>query len=232
LAVPVLYFVLGSVRRNALDPIRTDTEKLISSFTNGDPSNDNANGTQYEQDILSNQLRHGGDIAGLVDSLDYLQGMGIKGIYVAGSPFMNQPWSADSYSPLDLTILDHHFGTIQEWRDAVQEVHRRGMYIIVENTFGTMGDLIGFRGFLNATTPFTLREHQALWKSDQRYWDFNISNHYNKSCNYPRFWNETGYRIDKRYTDQMVGCYDSDFDQYGDTEAFGVHPDFQRQLSK
>jgi alpha-1,3-glucan synthase len=28
------------------------------------------------------------------------------------------------------------------------------------------------------------------------------------------------------------GCYESDFDQYGDMEAFGVHPDWQRQLSK
>jgi alpha-1,3-glucan synthase len=27
-------------------------------------------------------------------------------------------------------------------------------------------------------------------------------------------------------------CYNSDFDQYGDMEAFGVHPDWQRQLSK
>lgn len=29
-----------------------------------------------------------------------------------------------------------------------------------------------------------------------------------------------------------MGCYDSDFDQYGDVEAFGVFPDWERQLSK
>ena len=45
---------------------------------NGDPTNDDANGTQYEQDITQTSLRHGGDIKGLQDSLDYLQGMGIK----------------------------------------------------------------------------------------------------------------------------------------------------------
>jgi alpha-1,3-glucan synthase len=45
---------------------------------NGDPSNDNINGTQFEVDPLSNQLRAGGDITGLFDTLDYLQGMGIK----------------------------------------------------------------------------------------------------------------------------------------------------------
>lgn len=51
---------------------------MLDRFVNGNPSNDNANGTQYEHDITQTQLRHGGDIRGLEDSLDYLQGMGIK----------------------------------------------------------------------------------------------------------------------------------------------------------
>lgn len=51
---------------------------FLDRFVNGDPSNDNANGTLFEHDPMANQLRHGGDVAGLVDSLDYLQGMGIK----------------------------------------------------------------------------------------------------------------------------------------------------------
>jgi len=51
---------------------------FLDRFVNGDPSNDNANGTAFEVDILSTQLRAGGDISGLVDTLDYLQGLGIK----------------------------------------------------------------------------------------------------------------------------------------------------------
>lgn len=51
---------------------------FLDRFVNGDPSNDDVNGTLFEQDILSTQFRHGGDILGLVDTLDYLQGMGIK----------------------------------------------------------------------------------------------------------------------------------------------------------
>lgn len=195
----------------------------IDSFVNGDPSNDNINGTVFEQDVLSNQYRHGGDVAGLSDSLDYLQGMGIKGLYVAGSPFLNQPWTADSYSPLDLTILDHHFGTIEEWRTAIADIHRRGMYIVLDNTFGTLGDLLGFQGYLNTTTPFTLKEHEVAWKSERRYLDFDIKNEYLDECDYPRFWNETGYRIDKEYTDQMKGCYNSDVDHYGKSR-FGCPP--------
>ena len=51
---------------------------FLDRFVNGDPTNDNSNGTLFEHDLNSNQMRHGGDVVGLVDTLDYLQGMGIK----------------------------------------------------------------------------------------------------------------------------------------------------------
>jgi alpha-1,3-glucan synthase len=51
---------------------------FLDKFANGDPSNDNINGTVFEHDLSSNQMRHGGDVVGLIDTLDYLQGMGIK----------------------------------------------------------------------------------------------------------------------------------------------------------
>jgi alpha-1,3-glucan synthase len=51
---------------------------FLDRFVNGDPTNDNINGTAFEHDINSNQMRHGGDLEGLVDTLDYLRGMGIK----------------------------------------------------------------------------------------------------------------------------------------------------------
>lgn len=51
---------------------------MLDRFVNGNPSNDDANGTQFEFDHTQTQLRYGGDIQGLMDSLDYLQGMGIK----------------------------------------------------------------------------------------------------------------------------------------------------------
>ena len=95
-----------------------------------------------------------------------------------------------------------------------------------------MGDLIGFKGYLNTTTPFTVKEHEVMWKSDRQYVDFRIGNDYNETCDYPRLWNETGFPVDSYVTEQLKGCYDSDYDQYGDIEAFGVYPDWQRQLAK
>jgi alpha-1,3-glucan synthase len=155
-----------------------------------------------------------------------------QGIYIAGSPFINQPWGYDQYSPLDLTLLEEHFGDIAMWRTAINEIHARGMYVLLDNTFATLGDLIGFDGYLNTTTPFLLSEHEVTWKSDRQYLDFSFGSDYNKTCEYPRFWLETGYPVDSSVTDQMKGCFNSEFDQYGDTEAFGVFPDWRRQLSK
>lgn len=95
-----------------------------------------------------------------------------------------------------------------------------------------MGDLIGFEGYLNTSTPFVTTEHKVIWKSSRRYLDFDFNNTWKPVCNYPAFWDESGYPVSTEVTSQLTGCYDSDFDQYGDIEAFGVFPDWQRQLAK
>lgn len=89
--------------------------------------------------------------------------------------------------------------------------------------------------YLNVSAPFRLDEHELEWKLPpyapwgfDKYPDFNFTNTYNESCEYPTFWLDDGSIIDP----QKKGCYDSNFDHYGDIEAFGVFPDWQRQLAK
>ena len=165
---------------------------FLDRFVNGDPTNDDANGTAWEHDLTGTQLRHGGDVQGLQDTLDYLVGMGIRGIYLAGSPMINLPWGSDGFSPLDLTLLDPHFAKIQVWRSFIDEMHSRGMYVIFDNTMATLGDLIGFEGYLNVSTPFAFEEHNALWKGSRRYHDFDIGNTELVECDvtYPRWWGD------------------------------------------
>ena len=120
-----------------------------------------------------------------------------------------------------------------------------------------MADLIGFDGFPNQTATFSEEEHKVSWKSNITYLDFTFGNDYEDDCEYPRFWNASGHRVLKELAtgpdqnfSKLVGCYNSDFDQvqseemmlvavsrtnaaqYGDIEAFGSHPDWQRQLAK
>jgi alpha-1,3-glucan synthase len=86
------------------------------------------------------------------------------------------------YSPLDFTVLDPHFGTLAEWQNFIDEVHARGMYFMVDLTVGTMADLIGFDGFLNASAPFNIDEYEVVWKMPEyvpwnftTYADFSVS---------------------------------------------------------
>ncbi|EAW10021.1 alpha-1,3-glucan synthase Ags3 [Aspergillus clavatus NRRL 1] len=205
---------------------------FLDRIANGDPTNDDINGTAFEHVVNSNQMRHGGDLVGLIDSLDYIRGMGFKGIYFAGTGLMNLPWAYDGYSPVDTTLLDMHHGTLQDWRRTISEIHDRDMYVILDNTLATLSNLIGFQGHLNDSADFRPDEYHVEWISDRRYADFHFSNEYNESCAYPKFWYETGFPLGSGGVEKLHGCYNSDFDQYGELEAFGNFPDWQRQLTK
>jgi hypothetical protein len=189
---------------------------LLDKWMDGDPSNDDFFKTMYEYDHREVNLRNGGDAEGLINArgLDYLQGMGVRSIYIAGTYFLNMPWQADGlshsyhvdavadlflgYSAIDFTLLDPHYGTLAHWAELIDEMHRRGMYIILDFTVGTMGDFIGFKEYvlsrshfptltryshLNVSTPFNIDEYEAQWKRPtyapwgfDYYPDFNFTN--------------------------------------------------------
>ncbi|KAL2830814.1 hypothetical protein BDW59DRAFT_158254 [Aspergillus cavernicola] len=205
---------------------------FLDRISNGDPLNDDINGTAFEHVLNSNQMRHGGDLEGLIDTLDYIQGMGFKIIYFAGTYLMNLPWAYDGYSPVDTTLLDMHFGTLEDWRRTITEIHNRDMYVMVDNTLSTLSNLVGFKGHLNDSADFRAQEYEVQWVSERQYADFHFSNEYNETCDYPRFWDEQGYPLTTGGVAELKGCYNSDFDQYGELEAFGNFPDWQRQLTK
>lgn len=186
---------------------------IIDRFVNGDPTNDDANGTAWEHDATGTILRHGGDWKGILDSLDYLSGLGIRGLYLAGSPFINAPWAADSFSPFDQTLLDRHFGTLHQLREVIDAIHEKGMWVVLENTMSTMGDLLAFEGYLNASTPWSFDGHDTIYKTTRQYHDFHPNDTWIADCEYPRFWDQLGQRYDDGNTSRMVGCRAGDFDQ-------------------
>jgi alpha-1,3-glucan synthase len=183
---------------------------------------------------LGTQLRAGGDVQGIVDSLDYLYTLGIRGVYLVGSPMINLPWESDQYSAVDHTILDHHLGNISAWRSAIEAIHSKGMYVLLDNTMATMSNLLGWSDYQNSSAPWSFEEHPAMWKSERQYVDWSFDNEYLEECDvpYPRFWDEDGIRINDNYTASMVGCMDSEFDQYGDIGAFDIAPEWRKQLTK
>ncbi|KAF2795737.1 glycosyltransferase family 5 protein [Melanomma pulvis-pyrius CBS 109.77] len=206
----------------------------LDRYVDGDPTNNEANGTNFEHDWTSNQFRFGGDTKGLMNNLDYIQGMGIKAIYLSGAPFINMPWSSDGFGALDFTLLDHHHGVIDDWRALITEMHQRGMYVILDNTLGTMGDLLQWIGSENLSATFKFDEYDVRYKSSRQYLDFTIGNDDTAACKYPRMWGEDGYPINNETVLSAMEkqCKDSEFDQYGDMKGVGEVPVFETQLAK
>lgn len=98
------------------------------------------------------------------------------------------------------------------------------MYAIMENTIGTMGDLLAFKGWENETTPFNPLEYDVLWKTSRRYLDFEVDNDVLEDCQYPTFYDDNGYAVNASVMASFEGkCRKSDFDQYGDMK--GVYVD-------
>jgi hypothetical protein len=75
-----------------------------------------------------------------------------------------------------------------------------------------MGDLLGFEGFLNVSTPFDAHEHNFVWKDTRRYHDFAPGDDWIPKCDYPRFWDAQGHLVTNT-SHLLVGCRDSEFDQ-------------------
>ena len=135
------------------------------------------------------------------------------------------PWASDGFGALDFTLLDHHHGKIEDWRNLITEMHRRGMYVVLDNTLGTMGDLIQWVGYENASAPFNWDEYDVRYKSSRQYHDFAIGNNEVPNCPYPRMWGEDGYRLRNQTVLEALKrpCKDSDFDQVSQNGCIIVH---------
>ncbi|KAA1077051.1 Cell wall alpha-1,3-glucan synthase ags1 [Puccinia graminis f. sp. tritici] len=212
---------------------------ILDRFMDGNPSNNDFYKSRSEWDFLSNQLRHGGDIEGFAQDrvLDYIYGMGYRTIYIAGTPWLNMPWQSDGYSALDFTLLDPHFGTLSEWRTAIDKIHSKGMYVMLDTTTTTLSDFLEFKGNSGKAAPFNLHGYEVEYKTTaqkpwniKQYAEFQFTNTRDQSCRLPKFYNPNGSEV-LPPTD-WDGCYAGDFDQFGDSSPAGKAPAWQDQLTK
>ncbi|MGQ9004056.1 maltogenic alpha-amylase [Bacillus subtilis] len=78
----------------------------------------------------------GGDLQGIVDKLDYLEDLGVNGIYL--TPIFSAP-SNHKYDTLDYFSIDPHFGDPEIFRTLVIQLHQRGMRIMLDAVFNHIG---------------------------------------------------------------------------------------------
>lgn len=71
-----------------------------------------------------------GDIPGITAKLDYLQDLGVETLWI--TPFFSSPQRDFGYDVSDYRSISGEYGTMEELRTLIREVHRRGMRIILD----------------------------------------------------------------------------------------------------
>lgn len=100
-------------------------------FANGDPSNDNVAGMREGLARDSLLGRHGGDLKGIIDHLDYLKDLGVTAIWLNPELENDQENSSyHGYAITDLYRIDRRLGTNELYRDFVRECHQRGLKVV------------------------------------------------------------------------------------------------------
>jgi maltose alpha-D-glucosyltransferase/alpha-amylase len=71
-----------------------------------------------------------GTLLGLREKLDYLEDLGVTAIWLL--PFYPSPLKDDGYDISDYTNIQPIYGTMADFRELVEEAHRRGIRVITE----------------------------------------------------------------------------------------------------
>ena len=102
-------------------------------FSNGNFSND-ANPSVIEQPNRHNKDgRHGGDIKGIINHLDYLEELGVTALWSTPMCEDNDPEvSYHTYAQSDVYRIDPRFGTNQDYRSLADALHKRQMKLIMD----------------------------------------------------------------------------------------------------
>jgi len=123
-------------------------------FANGDRTNDTGGlpGGPEENGFDPTRIGyfHGGDFPGLIQKLDYIQGLNVTTIWTT-PPFRNNPVQNGSagyhgYWITDFLNLDPHFGTNADYREFVRQAHARGLRVYLDIVVNHTGDIIQYAG--------------------------------------------------------------------------------------
>jgi glycosidase len=108
-------------------------------FANGDPFNDRKEDRFGEFDQRDPYKRHGGDLQGIIDHLDYLKDLGVTALWLNPVLENNGRLSYHGYQTTDYYRIDPRFGSNDDYRRLVQAAHERGLKIIFDHINNHIG---------------------------------------------------------------------------------------------
>jgi glycosidase len=148
-------------------PVTDETFYFVMAdrFANGSTANDTGGiqggPNQHGFDPTHRGFYQGGDLKGLLDRIDYIQGLGTTSIWLTPS-FKNKAVQLEDgpsagyhgYWVTDFTQIDPHLGTNDELRALVEAAHTRGMKVYFDIITNHTADVIGYeQGARTAYVP-------------------------------------------------------------------------------
>lgn len=143
-------YELKARKRDAFDRKGFDMSDVLylvmpDRFANGNEKNDQVEGlAPYKMDRQNPNARHGGDIKGIMDHLDYFTDLGITALWF--TPVMENNMEGGSYhgyATTDYYKVDPRLGTNEEYVKFIAEAHQKGLKIVMDMIFNHCG--IGHR---------------------------------------------------------------------------------------
>ena len=164
----------GSAQRRGFDSSDVILNLVPDRFANGNPANDDVPGYGDPANRADDEAgRHGGDIQGIVDHLDYFHDLGVTMLWPTPLTENRQPtYSYHGYAATDTYRIDPRFGSNEDYRRMVQAARAKGMGVIMDVVLNHIGsehwwmhdmptpDWIGFDG------RFVQTQHARTTASD------------------------------------------------------------------
>ncbi|MGV7105316.1 glycoside hydrolase family 13 protein [Flavobacterium sp. U410] len=129
-------FEIQKRKENSANRKSFDTSDVIyllmpDRFANGNESNDSSPKLQEKGNRSLSGGRHGGDIQGIIDHLDYIQELGATAIW--STPLCednDKGYSYHTYGQSDVYQIDARYGTNEDYKRLAAEMHKRDLKLI------------------------------------------------------------------------------------------------------
>lgn len=105
-------------------------------FANGNPDNDPEGVKPWGSEDPTVDNFFGGDFEGIIEHLDYLEKLGINGIYF--TPIFHAH-SNHKYDTIDYRKIDPQFGTKETLKTLINECHKRNIRVMLDAVFNHSG---------------------------------------------------------------------------------------------
>jgi len=109
-------------------------------FSNGNPANDNVKSMPEKSNRKNPDGRHGGDIQGIINHVDYIENLGFTAVWINPLLENNMPkYSYHGYAITDFYKIDKHFGTNSDYVNLVDSCHKHNLKVIMDMVFNHCG---------------------------------------------------------------------------------------------